>query len=144
MYTLYNVSIQSDPLHLKANNPTLLTWRTNFFVSGDECPSTLVSDLPTTAPTPCFAPLTLSHPTVQVTLFTSTTSITILVVFVWDTRDASNITDTGDTRDIKKTRIPGTDDTKETRDTSDTRSTSDTGDTMDTRKNRIPGIQGYL
>jgi hypothetical protein len=50
IYTIYNVSIQSDPLHLKPNNAVLLTWRTSFFACGDECPSTLVSGRPTTAP----------------------------------------------------------------------------------------------
>ncbi len=66
------------PLALYNN---LLTWRTSFFARGDEYPPTLVSGLPTTAPP--FAPLTLSHPTVQITLFTKTTS-TILVNLIWD------------------------------------------------------------
>jgi hypothetical protein len=54
IYTIYNVSIQSDPLHLKLNNPILLTW------NGDEGPSTLVSGLLTTAP-PLALPLSPYH-----------------------------------------------------------------------------------
>ncbi len=73
--------IQPNPL--LPTNPCLLTWRTNFFARGVEYPSTLVPGLPTTAPT--FAsPPTLSHPTVQVTLFTQTTSATP-VVLIWNT-----------------------------------------------------------
>ncbi len=49
--------------------PCLLTWRTNFFASGGEYPSTLVPGLPTTAPPFASSP-TLSHPTDQVTIFT--------------------------------------------------------------------------
>ncbi len=61
--------------------PCFLTWRTNFFARDGEYPSTLVSCLPTTAP-PFASPPTLSHPTVQVALFTQTTSATP-VILVW-------------------------------------------------------------
>jgi hypothetical protein len=53
----------------------LLTWRTNFFACGGKYPSTLVPGLPTTAP-PFGSSPTLSHPTVQVTLFTYATIAT--------------------------------------------------------------------
>jgi hypothetical protein len=46
------------PLHFKKDNPALLTWRIRFFAHGDECPSTLVSGLPTTVPPLAFP----SHP----------------------------------------------------------------------------------
>jgi hypothetical protein len=49
--------------------PCLLTWRTSLFAHDGEYPSIVVTGLPTTAP-PFASPLTLSHPTVQVTLFT--------------------------------------------------------------------------
>ncbi len=49
----------TDPLQCWSNNPALLTWRASFFAHGDECPSTLVSGLPTTAPPLGFYP---SHP----------------------------------------------------------------------------------
>jgi hypothetical protein len=46
------------PLAFETEQPHLITWRNSFFARGDECPSTLVSGLPTTAP-----PLALpSHP----------------------------------------------------------------------------------
>ncbi len=47
----------------------VLTWRTNFFAHGVKYPSTLVTGLPTTAP-PFASSTTLSHPTVQFTLYT--------------------------------------------------------------------------
>ncbi len=60
---------QPNPLHSRTSL-VLLTWRTSFFSRGDEYPSTLVSDPPTTAPPFAFSPLTLLHFTVQITLFT--------------------------------------------------------------------------
>ncbi len=54
---------------LLSTNLCLLSWRNNFFARGDEYPSTLVPGLPTTTPPFASSP-TLSHPTVQVTLFT--------------------------------------------------------------------------
>jgi hypothetical protein len=64
------VFISTNPLHQQQNNPALLTWRASFFPRGDEYPSTIVSGLPTTAHPLAFTPLTLSHLTVQITLFT--------------------------------------------------------------------------
>jgi hypothetical protein len=54
---------------LLSTNMCLLTQRTNFFALGGDYPPTLVPGLPTTAPPFASSP-TLSHPTVQVTLFT--------------------------------------------------------------------------
>ncbi len=67
---------------LAFHQPVFTYLRTNFFALGGEYPSTLVPGLPTTAP-PFASPPTLSHPTVQVTLFTQTTSATP-VVLVWN------------------------------------------------------------
>ncbi len=67
---MYSIFILTDPLALLINYPALLTWRASFFARGDEYPSTLVSGLPTTAHPLAFTPLILSHPTVQITLFT--------------------------------------------------------------------------
>ncbi len=58
------------PLHLKLNNPAYLLGEPASLLVVTPIPSTLVSGLPTTAPPLDFAPLTLSHLTVQVTLFT--------------------------------------------------------------------------
>jgi hypothetical protein len=67
---MYSISTHFDPLHYRENNPALLTWRANFFARGDEYPSTL-SLVCQHLPHPlAFAPLTLSHPTVQITQFT--------------------------------------------------------------------------
>jgi hypothetical protein len=63
----YQCLIQPNPL--LPTNLYLLTWRSHFFASGGEYPSVLVPGLPTTA-APFASSPTLSHPTVQVTLFT--------------------------------------------------------------------------
>ncbi len=65
-----------NPTPLLPTKPCLLTWRTNFFARGGEYPFTLVLGLPSSP--------TLSHPTVQVTLFTNMTSATP-VILVWNT-----------------------------------------------------------
>ncbi len=71
-----------QPNLLLPTNPSLLTWKTDFFVRGDEYQSPFVYGLQTTAP-PFASLATLSHPTVQVTLFTQMTSATP-VVLVWN------------------------------------------------------------
>ncbi len=63
------INTSFNPIPLLPTNPCLLTWRRHFFACGGEYPSVLVPGLPTTAPLFASSP-TLSHPTVQVTLFT--------------------------------------------------------------------------
>ncbi len=47
---LHSFNISSNLPLASHSIPCLLTWRTSFFARGDECPSTLVPGLPTTAP----------------------------------------------------------------------------------------------
>ncbi len=68
LFTSYIIPPPGRPL-APLTTLVLLTWRPSFFSHGDEYPSTLpwsVNNCPPFA----FASLTLSHPTVQVTLFT--------------------------------------------------------------------------
>ncbi len=62
-----NASFNLIPL--LPTNLCLLTWRPRFFARGGEYSSVLVPGLPTTAPPFANSP-SLSHPTVQVSLFT--------------------------------------------------------------------------
>jgi hypothetical protein len=60
IFTEYTaIFIRTNPLHQHQSHPAFLTWRASFFARGDEYISTLVSDLPTTAPPLGFYP---SHP----------------------------------------------------------------------------------